>query len=133
VTPRDRVLLGRSSQGNHAMHGAHRIAYELAGLTVPDGLVIDHLCRVRHCVNPAHMEPVTSIENTRRGRGYPIVNKATHCKRGHAFSPDNTRHDQRGFRECRTCRRAANLGRSEKRRRGGYDRPPTRAYLAEVL
>jgi hypothetical protein len=46
---------------------AHRVIYEGAVGTIPDGLVIDHLCRVRHCVNPSHMEPVTDLENRRRG------------------------------------------------------------------
>lgn len=46
---------------------AHRFAYELLVGPIPDGLVIDHLCRVRLCVNPAHLEPVTAEENTRRG------------------------------------------------------------------
>lgn len=46
---------------------AHRFAYELFVGPIPDGLDIDHLCRNRSCVNPAHMEPVTEAENTRRG------------------------------------------------------------------
>lgn len=49
---------------------AHRVAYELLVGPVPDGLVIDHLCRVRHCINPEHMEPVTNAENVRRGLPY---------------------------------------------------------------
>lgn len=48
--------------------GAHRFAYELLVGPIPDGLVLDHLCRVRHCVNPQHLEPVTVGENLRRGR-----------------------------------------------------------------
>lgn len=46
---------------------AHRASYEMHVGPIPDGLVIDHLCRVRACVNPSHMEPVTSGENTKRG------------------------------------------------------------------
>lgn len=46
---------------------AHRYSYEMLTGPIPDGLVIDHLCRNRACVNPAHMEPVTSRENLRRG------------------------------------------------------------------
>ena len=46
---------------------AHRFAYELLVGPIPEGLVIDHLCRVRLCVNPAHLEPVTAEENIRRG------------------------------------------------------------------
>jgi len=47
----------------------HRVSYELYVGSIPQGLTIDHLCRVRHCCNPAHLEPVTSAENTRRGDG----------------------------------------------------------------
>lgn len=53
--------------GRHHMNSAHRVAYEMMVGPIPKGLQIDHLCRVRHCVNPAHMEVVTSAENTRRG------------------------------------------------------------------
>jgi hypothetical protein len=53
--------------GNYGGKGAHRYAYELLKAPIPPGLVIDHLCRVRHCVNPDHMEPVTQSVNCRRG------------------------------------------------------------------
>ena len=55
---------------------AHRFAYELAVGPIPDGLFIDHLCRVRSCVNPKHLEPVTHRENMRRAAG-------DYCKAGH--------------------------------------------------
>lgn len=48
---------------------AHRYAYELLVGPIPEGLVLDHLCRVRHCVNPDHLEPVTTYENILRGEG----------------------------------------------------------------
>jgi hypothetical protein len=50
--------------GTHIM--AHRFAYETTGAAIPDGLTIDHLCNVRACVNPSHLEPVTQGENNRR-------------------------------------------------------------------
>lgn len=78
---------------------AHRIAYMLLIGPVPDGLVLDHLCRVRHCVNPSHLEPVTAEENTSRG----IRATQTHCKRGHEFTAENTERRPNGTRSCVTC------------------------------
>lgn len=86
---------------------AHRVAYELLVGPIPEGLVIDHLCRVRPCVNPSHLEPVTNAENLRRGRSGQFNAAKTHCKHGHAFSPENTHRDALGRRRCRACDRAA--------------------------
>jgi hypothetical protein len=85
---------------------AHRFSYELLVDAIPDELQLDHLCRVRHCVNPDHLELVTSRENTLRGLTLAAWCAAkTHCPAGHAYSPENTRL-YRGARRCRTCRRA---------------------------
>lgn len=75
---------------------AHRWAYEHFIGPIPEGLTIDHLCRNRACVNPAHMEPVTGRENTRRAM-------RSHCIHGHAFDAENT-YMHNGKRYCRTCR-----------------------------
>ncbi len=77
---------------------AHRWAYEHFVGPIPVGLQIDHLCRNRACVNPDHLEPVTSGENTRRAM-------RTHCVNGHEFTPDNTYVPADGKRYCRECRR----------------------------
>lgn len=84
----------------------HRLAFEAWMGPIPHGLVIDHLCRVPACCNPAHLEAVTVWENTLRGDN-PMAAKArkTHCKRGHAFTDENTRRRD-GRRECWTCHRA---------------------------
>ncbi len=85
---------------------AHRMAYKLAIGEIPDGLQLDHLCRVRHCVNPSHLEPVTGKINTLRGISVPAKNAAkTHCKNGHPFSGDNLRIPASGGRACLTCDR----------------------------
>lgn len=69
----------------------HRLAYRMLVGEIPVGLVIDHLCRVRNCVNPAHMETVTMRENTLRGETLPALNiRKTHCPQGHPYSAENT-------------------------------------------
>lgn len=83
---------------------AHRVAYELSVGPIPDGLVIDHLCRNRACVNPDHLEPVTHRVNLLRGEGLTAIHAAqTHCAHGHEYTPSNTYVRPGGTRECRTC------------------------------
>lgn len=81
---------------------AHRAIYELLVGTIPAGLTLDHLCRVKVCVNPDHLEPVSRAENVRRGPG--AMSKRTHCPQGHPYSGSNLYVHPRGSRECRTCR-----------------------------
>lgn len=98
----------------------HRVSLELAGRPVPEGLVTDHLCRVRRCFNPDHLEAVTHRENTMRS---PIAVAAqharkTHCVNGHPFSDENTYvHTENGRlrRRCRTCTEASVRRRMAKR------------------
>jgi hypothetical protein len=88
--------------GHHV--SAHRFAYELLVGPIPEGLTLDHLCRVRHCVNPAHLEPVTMRENNLRGDAPPARNAAkTHCVHGHPFDEENTYQHPRRSRVCQTC------------------------------
>jgi hypothetical protein len=82
----------------------HRIAYELYVGPIPDGMQIDHVaargCTSKLCVNPAHLEAVTPLENTRRALG-----DVTHCVNGHEFTPANTRIVTRPDGQRRACRR----------------------------
>ncbi len=80
----------------------HRVSYKIANGDIPDGFVIDHLCRNAICVNPTHLEAVTSRENTLRGIGASATNKRKIlCKRGH----DNWRRREDGTRQCITCKK----------------------------
>lgn len=84
---------------------AHNFSYELLIGDIPEGLYLDHLCRICNCVNPAHLEPVTHRENVLRGVGPTSQNaKKTHCPRGHSFK-DHGITNNRGSRECRICNR----------------------------
>src|SRR6266849_5089721 len=70
---------------------AHRVAYELLVGPIPPEKQVDHLCRNRGCVNPEHMELVTSYENILRGEGPTAANKRKLvCSNGHPFTPENT-------------------------------------------
>lgn len=98
----------------------HIFSYELVFGLVPSGLELDHLCRIRLCVNPYHLEAVTHLENVRRSVriiGVPTAEyrrNMTHCKRGHEFTIENTSWrsryvngllTERRFRNCKTCLR----------------------------
>ena len=85
---------------------AHRFAYELLVDSISKGLTLDHLCRVRHCVNPGHLEPVTNRENVLRGEGRTAVNaRVIHCPKGHPYDLFNTYIMPNGNRHCRECSR----------------------------
>lgn len=75
---------------------------------IPDGLILDHLCRNTLCVNPSHLEPVTPKVNILRGTNMAAqYARRTHCNLGHEFTVENTRIKKNGARQCRICRRAA--------------------------
>ena len=88
---------------------AHRMAYAMSAHRALDvDLEIDHLCRVRNCVRPSHLEQVTGRENVLRSHGPAAINaRKTHCHKGHEFTPENTyvwSNGSRTHRMCRTCR-----------------------------
>jgi hypothetical protein len=95
---------------------AHRFAYELIVGPIPDGLHLDHLCLIRHCVNPNHLEPVTQAENNLRAWAVRIPKK-THCPHGHEYAGANLYvHPRTGQRSCRICRNADSRARKARRR-----------------
>lgn len=111
---------------------AHRVSYRLFTGPIPGGLQIDHLCRMRCCVNPDHLEAVTCKTNIQRGETGKTAAKRqqakTHCKAGHPYSVENTilvpGRAGRGGRVCRICQRGYELRRQEKHFQLRCDRPP---------
>ena len=85
---------------------AHRYAYQLLVGPIDVDKELDHLCRVRPCVNPAHLEMVTRQVNQLRGEGVgAIAARRTHCPQGHPYDLFNTRIIYNGRRRCRECQR----------------------------
>jgi len=91
---------------------AHRVAYILIHGGIADHLKVDHLCRNRACVNPAHLEAVTNQENTLRGLKGRLPSE---CTRGHSWTPENTGIAANGRRFCRECRRMRDRNRQRAR------------------
>lgn len=86
---------------------AHRFSYELLMGAVPEGAQLDHLCRVRNCVNPDHLEPVTQAENMRRGFGFVGLNsRKTHCPNNHPYDAVYTGRGK-AERYCSKCQRVS--------------------------
>jgi len=102
----------RDGYGQISVNGkpvlAHRFSWEYHNSKkIPEGLVIDHLCRNPSCVNPKHLECVTMLVNTERGVLYQTLTtnakNKTFCKRGHDLFGSNLKIDHRGDRMCKTC------------------------------
>lgn len=122
-----KVVPGYPDHGR-AWRGHRYIYIKLVG-PIPDGMVLDHLCRVRRCVNPDHLRVCTNFENlTAPGSQAAAGFQFTHCKQGHEFTEETTFWDRTGRRSCRICRReydrrrwktrgpAQNAARAAKRR-----------------
>lgn len=89
---------GLTRYGNGAKY-VHRVVYEAMVGPIPDDHQLDHLCRVRLCCQPEHLEPVTGGENTRRA----APAQRTECVHGHPYTPENTGRSKQGTRYCRRC------------------------------
>ena len=113
------VGYGNFGLGRHEPHRtrlAHRVMYELRRGPIPEGLQLDHLCRVPRCVNPDHLEPVTPAENSRRGMSpSAIAVRTNRCHRGHTLE-DAYVVPRTGTRQCRGCRRVRDRKRQAYRR-----------------
>lgn len=107
---------------------AHRVSLRVHGTEIPSGLVVDHICRNRACVNPKHLRVVTRLVNTfENSESFVVKNKAkTHCPKGHEYAGENVRHYRSGgghtSRTCMACCRArakASKDRKKARALGG--------------
>lgn len=95
-----------SFKANGQIKVAHRLSYQFLKGEIPEGLQLDHLCRVRKCVNPEHLEPVTRKENLLRGASFSGENsRKTSCPQGHALEGENLVKStlRAGKRACRIC------------------------------
>jgi hypothetical protein len=106
--PRGYGRIGR----NGKTYFTHRYFYALMVGAIPAGMDLDHLCRVRDCMEPTHLEPVTHAENCRRGIAGEVVAAMhlakTECPSGHPYAGDNLYVGKDGARACKKCRLAAN-------------------------
>lgn len=108
---------GRFYAGDGKTRMAHQFAYEREYGPVPHGLVIDHVCRVRRCVNHLHLRAITNAENVLCGEGITAENaKKCACHKGHIFNTENTYIRPDGNRGCRICLKDANRRYKAKRR-----------------
>lgn len=115
IASRNNKGYGTFNAGGGKSTVAHRWSYEYHVGPIPKGLDLDHLCRNRACINPDHLEPVTTSANLLRAVGIGQANAAkTHCPEGHPYSGDNLylSPSRPNNRMCRTCR--ANRKRTAK-------------------
>lgn len=111
----------------------HRLTYAAHFGPIPDDRQIDHLCRVRECCNPNHLEAVDQRTNLLRGAGPSAKHAAkTHCVRGHEFNAENTIIRKNGSRWCRACGRVRYLERKEKLGKQNFGESASHLVAARV-
>ncbi len=88
---------------HHKTVAAYKHAYRVLVGAIAPGFELDHLCRVRRCVNPGHLEPVTRAENIRRGAGFGGLLRIA-CKRGHSLVGPAASVPNGKYRTCRQCK-----------------------------
>lgn len=113
--------ISRKKDGKSVTIFVHRLMYTIHNGEIPDDYVIDHLCRVRDCINPKHLEAVTHEENVKRGvhrgGGTPPPaetrlfrrEKRGACRKGHHWTEENMITRKSGRVDCLPCRRIHNL------------------------
>ena len=109
--------LDDAGYGRYELDGWNQKAYHVLNGHPPTGMQVDHLCRVRSCIRPEHLEFVTPRTNTLRGNA-PAARHAvaTHCPSGHPYDLFNTRWTPEGYRKCHECERQRSTRRRQAKR-----------------
>lgn len=102
---------------------AHRFAYESYIGAIPEGLVLDHECRNRACVNPWHLKPMTRVQNILIGINILGISTKLYCKNRHYLSPENCYFDKDGHRTCKECHSQRQKDRNRQRKSSGRMMP----------
>jgi hypothetical protein len=119
----DKDGYGRTNTAEYGKQYVHRLAYMILVGPIPEGLTIDHLCRVRNCFRPKHLEPVSQMVNVMRGETQARFKTAqTSCVNGHPFDEKNTGvkyppSHPNGMRYCRQCNLDSDARRRAKQKK----------------
>ncbi len=119
---------------NSRTYRSHRVSYQILVGDIPDALELDHLCRVPLCVNPDHLQVVTTRDNVLRGYSFSARNKrATHCHVGHPFDNANTTIRRNGWRECHACRLISKRNLRRRRKGSAITHAPPSALFTHTI